>query len=101
MNNATNYEKILAGLRATKKNFQTNIKHLQSELEKYEQNIDQMESVGMYAYSAKQQKAYEGLKVRIDGLREYLEIIIVKIAKIEKYIQQSKSDGQHYQEPIG
>lgn len=86
MSNLERYDRILAGLNTAKDNIKLNIKQLGDTLTDYSNQVEAMKNVGFLADYADKIKAYNGLKMRIDGLQNFLTQINKKIDDIEKSI---------------
>lgn len=90
MSNLQRYDRVLAALQTAKGNIKQNINQLQSQLACYSRQIEAMKQVGFLEDYTEKLKVYNGLKIRIDGLKEFLYQVIHKIKEIEMHIQELK-----------
>lgn len=93
MSNLERYDRILAGLKTAKSNVKLNIKQLGDALTDYSTQIEAMKKVGFLEDYADKLKAYNGLKMRIDGLQNFLTQINQKIDEIEQKILELRADA--------
>lgn len=97
MSNLERYDRILAGLNTARNNVNLNIKQLGDALTDYSAQIEKMEQVGFLKDYADKLKAYNGLKMRIDGLQNFLAQINKKIDDIEQSITDLRNNANNDQ----
>lgn len=97
MSNLERYDRILAGLNTARNNVNLNIKQLGDALTNYSSQIEKMEQVGFLKDYADKLKAYNGLKMRIDGLQNFLAQINKKIDDIEQSITDLRNNANNDQ----
>lgn len=93
MSNLERYDRILVGLRTARDNIKLNIRQLGDTLSDYSNQIEAMKSSGFLEDYADKLKAYNGLKMRIDGLQNFLTQINAKIGDIENSILELRADA--------
>lgn len=93
MSNLEHYDLILAGLNTAKYNVNTNIRQLSDALSFYSRQIEAMQGSGFLEDYADKLKAYNGLKMRIEGLQNFLHQIHEKISDIEVEVQKLRASA--------